>query len=372
MKRPKGSGCLYPRGTVWWIKYYDLNGRPQQESTGTSDESEAQRKLKIRLAQVATNTFTGLRTERFKVEELAEDFLRDYRINGKKSIKDAEARWRLHLKPFFGGMKVVNVSTQQLGKYVDKRQQESASNATINRELAALKRMLNLGQQSTPPKVIRIPRFPHLAENNVRQGFLEDEQYSKLVEDTELWFRGLCECGRSYGWRVQELLSMRVDQIDLAQKTIRLHPGTTKNREGREVLMTGTVRELLTALAEGKQASDHVFTRENGKPVRDFRGTWQNACARAGVSGLLFHDLRRTGARNMRRAGIPESLAMRIGGWKTRSVFDRYNIIDRRDLANAVRQLEQHEKSLADSRNGYNHGYSEASEPENAPPKKLQ
>src|SRR5215470_19501201 len=114
MKRPKGSGCIYPRGNVWWIKYYDLNGRPQQESTGISDESEAQRKLKIRLAQVATNTFTGLRTERIKVGELAEDFLRDYRINGKKSIDDVEACWRLHLAPVFGGMRAAYVTSKHL------------------------------------------------------------------------------------------------------------------------------------------------------------------------------------------------------------------------------------------------------------------
>jgi hypothetical protein len=59
----------------------------------------------------------------------------------------------------------------------------------------------------------------------------------------------------------------------------------------------------------------------------------------------------------MGRAGISEGLIMRIGGWKTRSVFDRYNI-DRRDMANAVHQLEEHEKELGAARNSYNSGYS--------------
>jgi integrase len=371
-RRDKGSGCLYPRGKTWWIKFYDSNGRPHQESTKTSNESEAKRKLKIRLAQCATGSFNGLAVERIKVDELAEDFLRDYRINGKKSIDDAEARWKLHLKPFFGGMKAVHVSSQQLARYVDERQQQGASNATVNRELAALKRMLNLGQQSTPPKVMRVPRFPHLAENNVRTGFLEDSQYDKLIEGAELWCRALVECGRSYGWRVQELLSMRVSQVDVSQRVIRLEPGTTKNREGREVIMSATIFGLLSALVEGKQPGDYVFTRTNGKPVRDFRDTWENARTKAGVPKLLFHDLRRTGARNMRRAGVSEGLIMKIGGWRTRSVFDRYNIIDRRDMANAVRQLEEHEKKLAEARNGYNSGYSEPSEAKNTPPEKVQ
>jgi integrase len=62
-----------------------------------------------------------------------------------------------------------------------------------------------------------------------------------------------------------------------------------------------------------------VFTRPDGKPVRDFRETWANACKAAGVPGLLFHDLRRTAARNLRRAGIAEGIIMKIGGWRTRS-----------------------------------------------------
>jgi len=372
MKRPKGSGCLYLRGNLWWIKYYDRDGRPQQESSGSSNETEARRKLKIRLAEVATNTFTGLATERIKVEELAQDFLRDYRINGRKSLDDAQARWKLHLEPWFGGMKAMHVSTQQLAKYIDQRQQEGAANATINRELAALKRAFSLGHKATPKKVQHMPVFPHLKENNTRIGFLEDNQYDKLVENAELWFRGLVECGATYGWRVSELLSMRVSQVDLSQRVIRLEPGTTKNDDGREVLMTNAVFQLLTALVERKLPEDYVFTRDDGSVVRDFRGTWEKACAAAGVPNLMFHDLRRTAARRMRNAGLSEQMIMRIGGWKTPNVFHRYAIINRQDMTAAVRQLEQHEKSLAESRNGYNPGYNCKSPQLNDLPEKVQ
>lgn len=293
----------------------------------------------------------GPQLERTKVDELAVMFVRDYRINSRKSLADAETRWNRHLKPFFGGMRAIDVTSEQLARYVDKRQQEDAANATINRELAALKRMFRLGQQSTPPKLVRAPKFPKLAEDNVRKGFLEDGQYQKLIEYCpELWFRSLVECGRTYGWRVSELLSMRVNQLDVAQRVIRLEPGTTKNRDGREVLMTDSVHKLLSALVHGKSTDDFVFTRANGKPVRDFRDMWQNACAHAGVPELLFHDLRRTGARNLRRAGVAEGIIMKIGGWRTRSVFERYAIVSRSDMNDAILKLQESENRVEQER----------------------
>lgn len=352
MRREKGSGSIYKRdgSPVWWIKYH-RHGRAFRESTRTTDWNKAGRMLKTRLSEINQGTFMGPQLERTKVDELAVMFVRDYRINARKSLVDSETRLSRHLKPFFGGMRAVDVTTEQLARYVDKRQQEGAANATINRELAALKRMFRLGQQSTPPRVVRIPKFPKLAENNVRKGFLEDSQYRKLIEYCpELWFRSLVECGRTYGWRISELLSMRVNQLDIAQRVIRLEPGTTKNRDGREVLMTDSVHKMLSALVYGKSADDCVFTRATGKPVRDFRATWRKACAHAGIPQLLFHDLRRTGARNLRRAGVAEGIIMKIGGWRTRSVFERYAIVSRSDMNDAILKLQESENRLEQER----------------------
>ncbi len=140
MKRKKGTGSVYKRkgSPVWWIKYH-RHGRPFRESTHTTDSRMAERMLRTRLAEINQGTFVGPLLERTKVDDLATMFVRDYRINGRKSLTDAEARWNHHLKPFFGSMRAVDVTSEQLARYVDKRQQEQAANATINRELAALK-----------------------------------------------------------------------------------------------------------------------------------------------------------------------------------------------------------------------------------------
>jgi integrase len=238
------------------------------------------------------------------------------------------------------------------------RQGDKAKNATINRELALLKRMFRLGMHATPTRVLRVPAFPKLVENNIRKGFLEDSHYTKLVGAfPQLWFRGMVECGRTYGWRVSELKNLRVNQVDLTQRVIRLEPGTTKNGEGGEVVMTNAVHTILRACVDRKDQADYVFTRERGKQVKDFRETWASACKVAGVPGLLFHDLRRTAARNLRRAGIAEGVIQRIGGWKTRSVFERYAIVTRTDIADAMRKLEAHEREhVTENRHVSGHG----------------
>jgi integrase len=144
----------------------------------------------------------------------------------------------------------------------------------------------------------------------------------------------------AYGWRLSEpLKNMRVRLLDFEHRTITIEH--SKNGEGRTVKMTQNVFELLKACCDGKGENDFVFTREGGNPVKDFRESWKNATTAAGVPGLLVHELRHTGARNMRRAGVDRDVIMKIGGWKTDWVFRRYNIVDESDLHEAALALDQ-------------------------------
>jgi len=348
-RRCRGEGSIYtrPRSPFLWIKYYK-RGKPIRESARTGDPGKAARFLHQRLAEVGRDP-----AESPRIEQLVDDLLRDYRIKEQRSFDDVEARWRLHLKPFFGSVPATELDSRLLARYIDRRREEQASNATINRELACLKRMYRLAYLSTPPRVESVPHFPHLKETNVRQGFVTPEQYRKLVAHCHhLWLRAMLETAHNYGWRVSELLHLRVRQVDLVSRTIRLEPGTTKNQEGREVTIeSGRLLELLRQCVEGKRPEDYVFTRGD-KPIRDFRKRWQNLCTAAGVPGLLFHDLRRTAARNLRAAGVPEEIIMRIAGWKTSSVFKRYAIVDKADVRAALQQLERARQKQIDHTKG--------------------
>lgn len=255
-------------------------------------------------------------------------------------------------------------------KYKSQRRKESAAPATINRELATLRRVFNYGKRSTPPRVFAVPNIQLFPENNARQGFVEQDAFERMAAEAAkdgLWLWAFLELGFTYGWRKGELIGLRVRQVDMPNRTIRLDTGTTKNGEGREVAMTGKVTELLRADVEGKKPDDCVFTRDDGKPVRDFRGAWRNMCIRAGVGhwacsndecdaqptkprcecggkrkylGRIPHDLRRSAAKALRRAGVPEPVIMATGGWKTASMFRRYAIVSSADQRDAMALLE--------------------------------
>jgi integrase len=337
-RRRRGEGSIYTRSHTrsLWIQYFKA-GKPIRESTRTADFRQAVRLLRQRLAEAESNPADSPR-----IEQLADDLFRDYRINELRSLGDVETRWRLHLKPFLGSLPAAQLDSRLLERYVDIRREEHATNATINREMACLKRMFRLAYQASPPRVPIVPTFPHLKEINVRQGFVTPEQFARLVAHCpDVWLRAMLETAYNYGWRVSELLNLRVGQVDIVARTIRLDPGATKNLEGREVTIeSGRLLQLLRYCVDGKRQEDPVFTR-GIKPIRDFRKSWENLRSAAGVPALLFHDLRRTAVRNLRAAGVPEEIIMRIAGWKTSNVFKRYAIVDRADIRAALQQLER-------------------------------
>ncbi len=206
-------------------------------------------------------------------------------------------------------------------------------------------------------------KFPRLKENAPRKGFVDDTAYGKLMgKAKELWLRGLLATAYTFGFRSSELIELRVEQINLADRSMGLDPGDTKNDDARTIRMTQEVYNFLAACKSGKKKGDYVFTR-SGEPVKDFRGAWWALCAKAGLGkfvkaeddklrweGLLFHDLRRSAVRNMVRAGIPEVVSMRISRHKSRSVFDRYNIVSESDLVDAASKLEERTDPTTDPR----------------------
>jgi integrase len=244
----------------------------------------------------------------------------------------------------------VNVITALRNQDELDRAKKGASKATINRELSALKRMLNLGAKQTPPKVDRVPYIPMLKENNTRKGFFEHGDFLALRDALPDHLKGFATFAYKTGWRVSEISNLTWSQVDLAQGIVWLQPGETKNDEGRTVYLDEELREIFKNQKElrkkNKILTPYVFTNEEGTDrIKYFRKSWNKACEKAKIGKRLFHDFRRTAVRNMVRAGVPERVAMMVSGHKTRSVFERYNIVSDSDLRLAAQSQEEYLKS---------------------------
>jgi integrase len=306
--------------------------------TGFTVQRQAQDLLNERLAQVSKGEWVARDKTPVTVASLFYT-LADWNKTRGKDKENSLRRRRAHLDPFFAGVMAANVTTDLVARYTLQRQAQKAANA-INRELATLRRALNLGRRSTPPKVHTVPYIELLPENNLRAGFVERADFDKLVAATdELWLRTFLEIGYTYAWRKGEILRLRVRNVNLKTRKIRLDVGSTKNKEGREVEMTDRVASLVAACCAGKKENDHLLTRgKHQRPVHDMRDAWYTLCVKAGLgswetvgktkvyTGLIPHDLRRSGAKSMRRAGVPESTIMTTGGWRTAAMFRRYAI----------------------------------------------
>jgi len=332
----RGSGSIYRRGKTWWLSYY-VKGENICESSGTRDRGEARQILQQKVGQIAEGNYLGVLADKVGFEELAEDYLNDYRINGKKTIKDA-VRGVVALKRVFGGRRVQSINSAEISRYVLSRKASDLSNASVNRELSAIKRIFNLGIKNG--RIFRKPNIEMLEEDNVRVGFFEWSEFEGVLDKLPDYLRAPMTFAYHTGWRVRsEVLKMKWRNIDLEKGTIRLDVGSTKNKGGRVIYMTDEVKGVLVEERKKlKQIGGLVF-HHNGRPIVNYYKAWHKACREAKMVGKIPHDFRRTAVRNIVGAGVPERVAMQMTGHKTRAVFDRYHIVSDGDLKEAAAKL---------------------------------
>src|ERR1035437_2112247 len=237
------------------------------------------------------------------------------------------------------------LTTDKMDQYRKKRKDGGVMDATVNRELSILRTAFHNGRKRTPAKVNIVPYFPMVKETTVRQGFLSDEKYERLRDELPHELKPLFVCDYKHGIRKSELLAIQWPQVDFKAGLITLSKGETKGKDARTCpILNGDMHDLLWAAFQERQKnwpkSPWVFNR-SGKQIKSFRGAWKSACQRAGVSDLHLHDMRRTAVRNMRDAGVPQSIRMQISGHKTDSMERRYSIVDREDIVIAKALMEK-------------------------------
>jgi len=327
---------VYLRGNLWWIQYF-VNGRQINESTKTRDEAEARRQLKVKVGEAAAGK--NVTPERATINDLCALVLADYRLRKLRDADTVKLRIDAHIKPAIGSLVASRFTPHQVRHYVELRRTESASDATINREFAIVRRGFSLALREDPPLVRRAPYIPKLEEDNVRQGFIEQGQYLALREALPDHLKTLLVVGYHCGNRLGELRKLRWTQVDLEAREIRVEKAQAKGKKPRTLPIYGDMVEWLEWQVKRRAPGFDLVFHWHGKPLGSHLKGWDRACTAAGLADLHFHDLRRSAVRNMERAGIPRHVAMQISGHRTESVYRRYDIVVEEDLKSAGEKL---------------------------------
>jgi integrase len=305
-------------------------------------ESEHQARIKLR-KMLRTHDDELPLFRRVTVGDLYVNLMKDYELSGHsdgRHYRLTRSRWEMHLKKPFENFKAYLFNSTAQKQYREDRLAEGASNTTINREMQILRKAFRLGYEQEPPLVKRVPKFRLVKEENARKGFAnrtQVEALKKAAAEDSIGMRALLEAAHILGWRRGELLDrVRVENVNLADNCIRIE--SSKNGEPREAPLTATLRLFLEALIVGKKPDARVFPSNNYVTK-----AWPKITAKAGVPGLLFHDLRRTSARSKRAAGVDTSVIMDLMGWKTDSMFRRYAIVGTEDKSAALAKQEAYE-----------------------------
>jgi integrase len=363
MRRAKGEGALIKRKgcRYWYASYYDSAGRQQRVST----KSEVKQEALGTLRRLMGDRDRGLAPLNAKLSygDLRAGLLANYVERGNKSLRITASGDETIIglrqldeycgyvapendKPGNPGWPVGRLTTDMAREFSRTRTAAGAGPAMANRSLQCLRRMLNIAHEDG--KIQNVPKIRLLKEPPARKGFLEKEKFDEVVGALPGYLRPLITFLYYCGVRLGEALQIEWTQVDLERRLIVLHEEQTKNNEPRVIPLPSLVVAML-CVVEPKVGP--VFDGTN------LRTEWARACTAVGLgkmeektskagwkwqkyNGLIVHDLRRSAVRNLRLNGVPENVAMKISGHKTRAVFDRYNIVSTEDVSAAMRAVE--------------------------------
>ena len=362
MRRPKGEGGLIKiKGCRFWYAQYVHNGKQVRVSTRTESKMRALGVLRKLMGDRDRGLAPLPLANKLRYSDLRQALIDNYIEKGNVSLQTAsdgeETIGGLKaLDDFFGfalpdklGPPLAHITTDTAREFVRSRQAAGVGNAWINRSLALLRRMLRLAHEDS--KIQLIPKIHFLKEPSPRLGFLELDKFEELVGLLPTHLRPLIIFLYFCGSRLGEALQIEWGQVDLDRRLIRLEADQTKNKEARTIPLPSPLVMMLRAV---RPKTGRVFDGTN------LRVEWQKACASCGLGtrtlveakndeeyswyrykGLMVHDLRRSAVRNLVTvAKVPERIAMKITGHKTRAVFDRYHIVSAADVTAAMHALE--------------------------------
>jgi len=337
-------GSVYQRKTKtghWTIDYYDASGKRIQR---VAKCAQTRQEAMIALHNAVRKEFfksQGIKEEKRPVcfEELADLYVENYAKLNKESWKDDMYRIEAHMKPFFGDLELHNVTPLLIEKYRAKRLKKGVSKSTVNREASIMKKMFNLAIDWNVAEENPVQKVKLFSEKDtMKERILTEKEEAVLLARSSCYLKSILITALNTGMRRGEILNLKWSQVNMEKRCLRVEQ--TKSGKNRMIPINGYLyRELLKVKSlNGK--SEYVFPNpKTGRPFTEVKKSFKNACKRAGIHDLRFHDLRHTFATRLIESGVDLITVRDLLGHFSVRVTQRYTHSNQNQKKEAVELL---------------------------------
>jgi len=337
---------LLKRGNVWWSYFY-ADGVRHQASTGATNKRQAEI-IEQKLKEDAN-------ARRHQLVQYDPDLTVAALIARFLSDGDPKAHHLFQFKvllPFFGGMPVLRLNRNMAIEFRRwRKQQHSVTDATVNRGLCVLRRILYWAVDESLIQSNPMARIPLVRERRLKRPVMSWAEEERLLPVLPEYLRRIVIAALDTGMRRGELLKQRWEDVDLARRLLLVTRSKTAEGEAREVPLTNRLLDLLAARPKDE---GEVFTH-NGEPLTWIRKGWLGGLKRAGLRHFRFHDLRHTFNTRLMEAGVLQEVRMTLMGHSSGSrVHSIYTHVELPIKREAIARLEQWVKQQRQQTQGGN------------------
>lgn len=315
---------LVKRGKYWCMRF-TYQGRQVRRTTGTADRRLAEAILgKVRAQIVEGRWFETLEEKTRTFDELMERYLTEHAV--KKSEPRHYRGYFNSLKVFFRGRTLAEITPKLIVEYKNRRYEAGLKPASINRELANLKKAFNLAVKEWEwCRENPVSRVSMERENNQRDRWLSVEEETRLLQCCAPWLQDLITFALHTGMRMGEILELTWRGVDFSRRTVTIF--RSKNGERRTIPLNDTVLYMLRQKSKVRSLSlDVVFCSQAFTPMESghLRRSFRLALGKARIEEFHFHDLRHTFATRLVQAGVDLYKVQRLLGHKSPVMTQRY------------------------------------------------
>lgn len=339
-------------GKIYWVEYYDHEGKRCRERIGPSREAAEARLAEIKKLKAEKRFIPKKFEGTLTLAEFWEKHYMPYcrRHNSPSWIRRKEEVWRLYIKPFFGQSRMRDITPAKIEAYKRMRLDGGAKGPTINRELAILKNAYSLAEKWGFVEGNPVKKVKFFEENRDRWYFMTKEEAKRFLDQCPPETRPIFEFLLATGLRLSNVLNLRWDQIDLRHRTLRIEASSTKGKRELILPLSTWTLNILKRIPRHIR-SPYVFCRPDGKPYKDLYDGFKAALKRAGLpTTIRIHDLRHTFASWAIQAGVDIKTLKDLLGHATLEMVLRYAHLDLSTKLKAVDKVnleaEESEMSL--------------------------